>query len=54
MGNLEAPGRLYQRRLLVETKMNCFQRLGEKAIARTFEREVAEANICASIFNQFT
>jgi len=34
--------------------MNCFKRLGEKAMARTFERPVAKLNIRASILNQFT
>lgn len=33
--------------------MNCFKRVGEKVIARTFERQVAEFNIRASILNQF-
>lgn len=33
--------------------MNCFKRLGEKVIARTFERQAAELNIRASILNQF-
>ena len=44
----------YHRRSLVETKMNCFKRLGEKVMARTFERQVVELNIRASILNQFT
>ena len=44
----------YHRRSLVETKMNCFKRLGEKVMARTFERQVAELNIRASILNRFT
>lgn len=44
----------YHRRSLVETKMNCFKRLCEKVMARTFERQVAELNIRASILNQFT
>ena len=44
----------YHRRSLVETKMNCFKRLGEKVMARTFERQVAELNIRASILNSFT
>ena len=44
----------YHRRSLVETKMNCFKRLGEKVITRTFERQVAELNIRAAILNQFT
>ena len=33
--------------------MNCFKRLGEKVMARTFERQVVELNIRASILNQF-
>lgn len=44
----------YHRRSLVETKMNCFKRLGEKVMARTFERQVAELNVRASILNRFT
>jgi hypothetical protein len=44
----------YHRRSLVETKMNCFKRLGEKVMARTFERQVTELHIRASILNQFT
>ena len=44
----------YHRRSLVETKMNCFKRLGEKVMARTFERQVADLNIRASILNRFT
>ena len=44
----------YHRRSLVETEMNCFKRLGEKVMARTFERQVAELHIRASILNQFT
>lgn len=44
----------HHRRSLVETKMNCFKRLGEKVMARTFERQVAELNIRASILNRFT
>ena len=34
--------------------MNCFKRLGEKVMARTFERQVTELHIRASILNQFT
>ena len=44
----------YHLRSLVETKMHCFKRLGEEVMARTFERQVAELNIRASILNQFT
>lgn len=38
----------------METKMNYFKRLGEKLMARTFERQLAELNIRASILNRFT
>jgi hypothetical protein len=34
--------------------MNCFKRLGEKVMARTFERQVVELNIRASILNRLT
>lgn len=34
--------------------MNCFKRLGEKVVARTFESHVAKFNIRSSILNQFT
>lgn len=34
--------------------MNCFKRFGEKVMARTFERQVAEFNIRASTLNRFT
>ena len=44
----------YHRRSLAETKMNCFKRLGEKVMARTFEWQMAELNIRASILNRFT
>ena len=44
----------YHLRSLVETKMNCFKGLGEKVMARTFERQVAELNVRASILNRFT
>lgn len=44
----------YHRMSLVETKMNCFKRLGERVMARTLERQVTELNIRASILNQFT
>ena len=44
----------YHRRSLVETKMNCFKRLGEKVMARTFERQVVELNTRASILKRFT
>ena len=44
----------YHRRSLVETKMGCFKRLGERVMARDFERQVTELQIRASILNRFT
>lgn len=44
----------YHRRSLVETKMNCIKKLGEKLKAKTFERQVAELNVRASTLNRFT
>ena len=40
--------------MMSETKMNCFKLLGEKVMARTFEQQVAELNVRASILNRFT
>jgi hypothetical protein len=34
--------------------MSCFKRLGEKVMARTFERQVSELHVRASILNRFT
>ena len=39
----------YHRRSLVETKMNCIKRLGERVMSRTFERQVNELHIRAAI-----
>ena len=44
----------YHRRSLVETKMNCIKRLGERVMSRTFERQVNELHIRADILNRFT
>ena len=44
----------YHRRSLVETKMNCIKRLGERVTSRTFERQVNELYIRAAILNRFT
>lgn len=44
----------YHRRSLVETKMHCIKRLGERVMSRTFERQVNELHIRAAILNQFT
>lgn len=45
-GDLEAMDRL-SRRSLVEAKMRCFKLLGERAMSRDFERQVAELQIRA-------
>ena len=44
----------YHRRSLVETKMNCIKRLGERVMSRTFERQVNELHIRAAILTRFT
>lgn len=44
----------YHRRCLMETKMNCIKRLGERVMSRTFERQVNELHIRAAILNRFT
>jgi hypothetical protein len=44
----------YHRRSLVETKMHCFKRLGERVMARTFERQVVELQVRAGLLNRFT
>ncbi|WP_119157402.1 IS5 family transposase [Caldimonas tepidiphila] len=44
----------YHRRSLVETKMRCFKLLGERVMARTFDRQVAELQVRAALLNRFT
>jgi hypothetical protein len=44
----------YHRRSLVETKMHGFKRLGERVMARTFERQVVELHVRAALLNRFT
>jgi hypothetical protein len=44
----------YHRRSLVETKMHCFKRLGERVMAKTFDRQVAELQVRAALLNRFT
>lgn len=34
--------------------MHCFKRLGERVMARTFERQVAESHVRVALFNRFT
>ena len=44
----------YHRRSLIEAKMRCFKLLGERVMARDFDRQVAELQIRAAILNRFT
>lgn len=44
----------YHRRSLVESKMHCGKRLGERVMSRTFEWQVNELHIRAAILNRFT
>ena len=44
----------YHRRGLVETKMHCFKRLGERVMARTFERQVVELHVRVALLNRFS
>jgi hypothetical protein len=44
----------YHRRSLVETKMHCFKRLGERVMARTFERQVVELHVRVALLNRVT
>lgn len=44
----------YHQRSLVETKMHCIKRLGERIMSRTFERQVNEMHIRAATLNRFT
>jgi len=44
----------YHHRSLVETKMRCFKLLGERVMARDFDRQVAELQVRVAILNRFT
>jgi chromosome condensin MukBEF MukE localization factor len=44
----------YHRRGLVETKMRYFKLLGERVMARDFDRQVAELQVRAAVLNRFT
>jgi hypothetical protein len=44
----------YHRTSLVETKKHCFKRLGERVMARTFERQVVELHVRVAALNRFT
>lgn len=42
----------YHRRSLVQSKMHCFKRLGERVLARTLGRQVVELHV--ALLNRFT
>ena len=44
----------YHRRSLVETKMHCFKLLGERVASRTFDRQITELKIRATVLNRFS
>ena len=44
----------YHRRSLVETKMRYFKLLGERIMARDFDRQVAKLQVRAAVLNRFT
>ena len=44
----------YHRRSRAETKMNCVKLLGQKLMARDFDRQTAEIQIRIAILNRFT
>jgi len=44
----------YHRRSRVETKMHCVKLLGQRLMARDFDRQVAEVQVRAAILNGFT
>jgi len=62
LGKRMAPARLpamkiwkewsgYHRRSLVETKMYCFKLIGQRVMARTFDRQITELKVRAAILN---
>ena len=44
----------YHRRSRAETKMNCFKLLGQRLMARDFDRQVAEIQIRIAGLNRYT
>ncbi len=44
----------YHRRSLVETKMHCFKLLGHRVASRTFDRQITELKVRASVLNRFS
>ena len=43
----------YHHRSLVETKMHCHKRLGERLMVRTFEHQVLELHVRAALMSRF-
>lgn len=44
----------YHRRSLVETKIHCFKLLGQRVMARTFDRQITEIKVRVVILNRFS
>jgi hypothetical protein len=44
----------YHRRSRVETKMHCLKLLGQRLMARDFDRQVAEFQVRVAVLNGFT
>lgn len=44
----------YRRRSCIETKMNCLKLLGQRLMARDFDRQTAELQVRIAILNRFT
>ena len=44
----------YRRRSRVETKMHCVKLLGQRLMARDFDRQVAEFQVRVVVLNRFT
>ena len=44
----------YHRRSRVETKMNCLKLLGQRLMARDFDRQVAEIQVRIAVLNRYT
>jgi hypothetical protein len=43
----------YHRTSLVETKLDCFKSLGERVMARMFERQVVELHVRVTLLKRF-
>ena len=44
----------YHRRSRVETKMHCMKLLGQRLMARDFDRQVAELQVRVAVLNRYT